>query len=193
MNIIGLPEADVFDVFEHEWRAWARRPLSPLLLIRPMAEPPGPVPPGSYEFRLDPVSGHWVCGPAGAPLVAFMQAAHGWADRTFWPPPFGRPGSPLWLVIPHAATKKLGTVNAVRFKRAHDVTLHEAREAGIAEYLHEVTGRDTTEEEQDIWRNRTSLENLAAVWDEHHGAEFPWASNPWVSLTEVRPDPKEQP
>lgn len=55
---------------------------------RRLLKPKCSIPAGKYEMRRDPMYGDWVMGPAGASLVSFMQAAHGWVTRDLGPLPY---------------------------------------------------------------------------------------------------------
>lgn len=74
----------------------------------------------------------------------------------------------------------------VRLERLHAITLEDARAEGIAEYLSEMHGDHldpalpSGEQEDDWWRNATTLENFARMWDLFAPEGERWADNPWV-------------
>lgn len=71
-----------------------------------------------------------------------------------------------------------------RVERLNGITLDEARAEGIPEYGHEFRA-NMTEEELDIWRNRSTVENFAMLWDSLH-KDAPWASNPDVVVVSFK-------
>lgn len=90
-----------------------------------------------------------------------------------------------------ASRISLGVVD-IRVERVHAITLDDVRAEGITEYLSEFT-KESTEEEADVWRNRTSVENYRHLWDSIYypgiykkPTPFKWDANPWVWVIEFQ-------
>ena len=65
-------------------------------------------------------------------------------------------------------------------ERLQDITREEARAEGIPEYGHEFRA-DMSEEELDIWRNRSTVENFRWLWSTLHTKPGErWEDNPEV-------------
>jgi hypothetical protein len=83
--------------------------------------------------------------------------------------------------MPRWASRLTLEVTSVRVERLHCLTIADAKAEGIEEYLAE-----GTEEEKDIWRNMSSVENFAVMWDKINGKKYPWSKNCWVFVVEFR-------
>lgn len=83
--------------------------------------------------------------------------------------------------MPRWASRITLRVTAVRVERLRDITLADAKSEGIPEYGSEYR-QDMTEAELDEWRNRSTLENFALLWDQINGKRpgCSWADSPWV-------------
>lgn len=74
----------------------------------------------------------------------------------------------------------------IRVERLQDITREDAKAEGITEYLCDFTESEFTESQDDIWRNRTTVENFRALWDSINGKpradgiDISWDANPWV-------------
>lgn len=86
------------------------------------------------------------------------------------------PSMPLWA-IRHKPT--IASIRVVRPCEAVDVAM--AKQAGVPEYANDLLG-PTSEKFQDIWRNRTSVENFQDLYERDHGAGS-WEQWAWVMET----------
>ena len=97
------------------------------------------------------------------------------------------PWSPS-IHMPRWASRITLELTAVRVERLQAITREDAVAEGIPEYGHEF--RDGMSEwDLDLWRNRTTVENFAAVWDSISGKRpgYSWESNPWTWVLSFRP------
>lgn len=91
---------------------------------------------------------------------------------------------PKWrpsIHMPRWASRITLEITGVKVERLQDIDLEDARAEGIPEYGHEF--RDgLSEEALDIWRNSSTVENFARIWDSIDGRRpgCEWASDPWV-------------
>ena len=83
------------------------------------------------------------------------------------------------IFMPKEACRLFLLVKNVRVERLQEITIDGARAEGITEYIHQFKPV-FTEAEDDLWRNRTTLENFRELWDSINGKKYPWESNPWV-------------
>lgn len=100
-----------------------------------------------------------------------------------------------WLPSIHmprcASRDEFELIEDPRPERLHTITLVGAIAEGITEYGHQINPM-MSEECLDIWRNRTSVENYAALWDSLHGKpksgkpDLRWAANPWAWVPRYR-------
>jgi hypothetical protein len=91
------------------------------------------------------------------------------------------------IYMPRRASRITLEITEVRVQRVQAITREDARAEGISEYLHEFIGVPSTEADADVWRNHTTVENFAALWDSlnaKHG--FGWDANPWVWVIEFK-------
>jgi len=83
------------------------------------------------------------------------------------------------IFMPRWASRITLELTGVRVERVQDISIGDARAEGITEY-----GDGFAKESDDVWRNRTSVENFASVWDsinaKRDGGKYAWAANPWV-------------
>lgn len=75
------------------------------------------------------------------------------------------------------------TVNP-RIERLQDIRRNDAIAEGITEYIHQFKDK-YTEQEDDEWRNRTSVENYKWLWESLNG-EGSWDKNPYVWVVEFK-------
>lgn len=83
-------------------------------------------------------------------------------------------------------------ITGVKVERLQSISIEDARAEGIPEYL-----ASGTEEEKDVFRNRSSVENYRELWDSIYGKReggrkthdkahieaaknYSWDANPWV-------------
>jgi hypothetical protein len=98
--------------------------------------------------------------------------------------PDGIPQLPghLWrpsIFMPRWASRLTLTITEVRIERLQDISVADARAEGISEYGHEFRNEPWFAGD-DMYRNRSSVENYAVLWDFINGDVAPWSSNPWV-------------
>jgi hypothetical protein len=85
--------------------------------------------------------------------------------------------------MPKEAARIFLRVADIRVERVQDITREDAIAEGIPEYISQLK-LNHSEEEADIWRNRTTVENFAALWDiKHKRRGYSWDLNPWVRVT----------
>lgn len=87
--------------------------------------------------------------------------------------------------MPSWASRITLEVVGVRCVLVVDLTIMDARVAGIPEYLSEFKLRPYTEYEDDLWRNSTTLENMRRVWESKYGTRYPWDTS-WAWAVAVR-------
>ncbi|MHB1421267.1 MAG: hypothetical protein ACYCX4_17095 [Bacillota bacterium] len=86
--------------------------------------------------------------------------------------------------MPKGVARIFLTVKSIRVGRVQDITREDAVAEGITEYLSQFN-TNLTEEDADIWRNRTTVENFAAVWNSINKKRgYPFESSPWVWVIE---------
>ena len=86
--------------------------------------------------------------------------------------------------MPKKAARLFLRVKNVRVERVQDISIEDARAEGITEYIHQFSD-NFTEAENDVWRNRTTIENFAALWDSIYAKRgHGWDVNPWVVVVE---------
>lgn len=132
----------------------------------------------------------WGCPPADHPLVKdgrkpqqgdrIVYAANP-ADAWQWR---GGPGCSdfVWrpsIFMPRWASRIMLAITDVRVERVQDISVADARAEGISEYGHEFRDEKWFPGD-DMYRNSSSPENYARLWDSINGKDAPWASNPWV-------------
>lgn len=95
--------------------------------------------------------------------------------------------------MPRWASRITLEITEVRVERVQDISTEDARAEGITEYLSEIATKRHTEEDADIWRNRTTIENFRNLWDSIYypgiykkPTPFKWDANPWVWVVEFR-------
>lgn len=89
------------------------------------------------------------------------------------------------IFMPREAARLFLKVTNVRVERLQEITEEDARAEGITEYIIQFKSK-FTEAENDTWRNRTTTENFAALWDSINGKRYSWESNPWVWRVEFK-------
>lgn len=90
--------------------------------------------------------------------------------------------SPIFM--PRWASRITLTVTGVRVERLQTITREDAKSEGIGDTLADM-GLTGTEQEQDEWRNRSTAENFAFLWDQLNALRgFSWGWNPWVWVIE---------
>lgn len=99
--------------------------------------------------------------------------------------------------MPRWASRLTLEIVIVRVERVNSMTLADARAEGIPQMHAEAVAAGLCGETRvvikdgptcrDVWDNRTSVENFAALWDSLY-AKTPkaWAANPWVWVVEFR-------
>lgn len=101
------------------------------------------------------------------------------------------------MMMPRWASRIMLEIVSVRVERVNSMTLADARAEGIPQMHAEAVAAGLCAEThvvvkdgptcRDVWDNRTSVENFAALWDSLY-AKTPnaWAANPWVWIIEFR-------
>ncbi len=112
-----------------------------------------------------------------------------WVRETCWrnggyvatdPPTIQNEGKVPSIFMPRLASRISLEVTDVRVERVQDITLEDARAEGISEYGHEFRGMKAWLGD-DIYRNRTTVENFAWLWDSLNTKRgCSWETNPWV-------------
>jgi hypothetical protein len=97
-------------------------------------------------------------------------------------------GRALWrpsCLMPRWAARYAIEIVDVTPMRLQDVTIEQAIAEGVPQTYGDAVMQgfidpkhDKTEPHE--WDNRTSVENLAVLWDRINGKRAPWARNPWV-------------
>ncbi len=133
-----------------------------------------------YGDRCSPLD--WIPERYRKPEHCLYRATWDGVDNLWWRSSRFMPkwASRIWLEL-----------TGVRPERLQDITREDAQAEGITEYLCEM-GLPGTEEADDLWRNRTSIENFAALWDSINGERSPWERNDWVWALSFRRIDKEQ-
>lgn len=89
--------------------------------------------------------------------------------------------------MPRWASRITLEITNVRVERVQEISLDDARAEGITEYLTEFTDKQCTESEADMWRNKTSIENFADLWNSIYKKKGNgWDVNPWVWVYEFK-------
>ena len=77
-------------------------------------------------------------------------------------------------------------VENIHVEKLQDISIDDARAEGITEYLHEFAGVANSEQQEDEWRNHTTIENFKTLWNSINGepradgVDISWKANPWV-------------
>lgn len=112
-----------------------------------------------------------------------------WVRETRWrnggyvatdPPTIQNEGKVPSIFMPRWASRIKLEVTDVRVQRLQNISLEDARAEGISEYGHEFRGMKTFPGD-DTYRNRTTVENFAWLWDSLNAKRgYSWEANPWV-------------
>lgn len=135
----------------------------------------------------------WRMHPRGDGYVQYREDNTTWVlslatQRMVPVPEIGGYEMPKWrpsIFMPRKAARIILEITAEeRCERVQDISIEDAKGEGIPEYGHEFRG-GMTERELDEWRNRSTVENFAWLWDSINAKRgYPWSSNPWVRRIE---------
>ncbi len=86
------------------------------------------------------------------------------------------------IFMPRWASRITLEITEVRVERLQSMSVADARAEGITEY-----GEGFSKEGDDVWRNRSSVENYASLWDSLNAKRgYGWDANPWVWVLEFK-------
>ncbi len=83
------------------------------------------------------------------------------------------------IFMPRGLSRLTLTITDVRVERLRAISVEDARAEGISEYGHEFRDEKWFPGD-DMYRNSSSPENYARLWDAINSKRAPWSSNPWV-------------
>jgi len=105
-----------------------------------------------------------------------------YSDKYYGPPIKWNPS----IHMPRKAARIFLEVVSVGVERLQDITREDAKSEGVTEYISQIKPA-FTQEEADIWRNRTTVENFSALWNTINAKRgYGWDTNPWVWVVEFR-------
>lgn len=138
------------------------------------------------ERRSDAIDGiRFRADDAFVPIENTREAADRWVDAA------NNDHSGRWrpsIHMPRWASRITLELVETRIERLQDISTADAMAEGIPQMHGEAVSLGLIEpfanssgpDSRDLWDNRTSVENYAALWNTINGKRAPWSSNPWV-------------